>query len=404
MPNKILKFPKGFLWGSATSAYQVEGGIYGNDWSEFCSAGKIYDGSFCGLGPDHYHLYEEDFDIAKNLNQNAHRFSIEWSRIEPKEDVFDKQEIEHYRDVLRALRKRKIEPFVTIYHWPVPKWFAKKGHWHSNKDAVKDFTKYGEYVVSMLKNEVKYWITINEPEVYTTHSFLIGEWPPQKKCIFTGWQVYQKLIKSHKILYELIHGHYPNDNVQVGIAKNNVYFEAYKNKGANLFLKKCVDYIRNDYFLDKIKRYQDFIGLNHYFHSRINFDWKHPFKIFNQNENKEITDMGWEVYPQSIYHCLKDLKKYNQPIYITENGLADEKDKKRAEFIKNYLRYVYRAIQEGADVRGYFYWSLLDNFEWRDGYSKKFGLVDVNYKTLERKVRASAKVYSKICKENQVVL
>lgn len=402
--KKILKFPEGFYWGSAASAYQVEGGIYGNDWTDFCRAGKIYDGTFCDLGPDHYHLYEQDFDIAKSLHQNAHRFSIEWSRIEPRENFFDEEQIEHYRKVLRALKKRGIEPFVTIYHWPVPKWFAAKGHWHGNKNAVQDFTNYGDYIVKALRKDVKYWITINEPCVYLSTSFLKGDWPPQKKSLFTTKKVYDKLIKSHKILYEQIHGYYPNDNVEVGIAKNNIYFEAYQNKWINKQIKKGADYFWNDYFLKKIRRYQDFIGLNHYFHNRIKFSWKNPFKSFNQNENKETTDMDWEIYPQSIYHCLKDLKKYDLPVYIFENGIADEKDEKRADYIRNYLRYVHRAIREGVDVQGYFYWSLLDNFEWREGYAKRFGLVDVNYKTLERKVRPSAKAYARICRENKLIL
>lgn len=404
MSQKILKFPEGFFWGSAASAYQVEGGIYNNDWADFCRAGKINDGSMCQLGPDHYHLYEKDFDIAENLNQNAHRFSIEWSRIEPREGHFDKKEIEHYRKVLRALKKRGLEPFVTIYHWPVPKWFAKKGHWHGNRDAVKDFTRYGEYVARELCNEVKYWVTINEPAIYTLNSFFTGVWPPEKKSIFTAKKVYDKLIKSHKILYELIHGYYPSGKVEVGVAKNNTYFEAYQNKWMNKAVKKWADHFWNQYFLEEIRRYQDFIGLNHYFHNRIKFNWLRPSKSFNQNENKETTDMGWEIYPPAIYHCLKDLKKYNLPVYIFENGLADAEDKKRADYIRNYLRYVHRAIQEGVDVRGYFYWSLLDNFEWKEGYSKRFGLVDINYRTLERHIRPSAKVYAKICRQNQLVL
>jgi beta-glucosidase len=165
-----LKFPAGFLWGSSTSAYQVEGGIENCDWAKVFPAGRA-----C----DHYNLYEKDFNWLKKLNQNAYRFSLEWSRIEPEEGKFDEKEIEHYHKMIYSLKNKGVEPFVTLWHWTTPLWLAEKGGWES-KEIVNYFSRYAEKIVSTFKNEVKFWLTINEPEIYTAQSYLKGAWPPQK--------------------------------------------------------------------------------------------------------------------------------------------------------------------------------------------------------------------------------
>lgn len=372
---ETLKFPEGFLWGSATSSYQVEGGIENNDWAASAREGKVPPAD---RATNHYNLYEQDFDLAKSLGHNAHRFSIEWARVEPEEGKFNEEAIEHYRKVLEALRARGIEPFVTLYHWTLPIWFVEKGSW-LNKKVPQVFSKYCEYVVSRLGDLAKFWITINEPEVFISQGYLKGIWPPFKKNIFQYFKVAKNLISSHKASYNVIKK--INPELQIGIAKNNIYFE-------NL---PVLRYFWNFYFLNKIKNHQDFIGLNYYFHRR-----------FGGNENKEVTDMGWEIYPEGIYHVLKELKKYQKPIYITENGLADSKDEKRAKFIKDHLRWAHRAIQEGVDLRGYLHWSLLDNFEWAHGFGPRFGLIEVDYQTMERHIRPSAWEYAKICRSNQL--
>jgi len=390
-----LEFPKNFFWGAATSAHQVEGGNH-NDWTEW---EKETNHPISGRACNHYVRFHEDFDIAKSLNQNAHRFSIEWSRIEPEEGKWDEKEIEHYRDVIRALRERGIEPFVTLWHWTLPIWVAKQGGWE-NKKTIDDFTRYVDKIIRSLKS-VAYWITLNEPEIYTFNSYLRGKWPPtspaggpQKKSFFKFLKVYRNLIDAHKQVFDSIHTWV--SDTQVGIAKNNSYFEGW--------LAPILNYFWNNWFLNKIKNHQNFIGLNYYFHNRIK-----GFKL-NQNDNKEVSDFDWEIYPEGIYHVLKDLQKYRKPIYITENGVADAKDIHREKFIKEHLRWTHKAIAEGVDVRGYFYWSLLDNFEWDKGFWPRFGLVEMDYsakggsasggKTLERKIRPSALEYAKIAKEN----
>lgn len=387
--EKILKFPEGFLWGTATSAYQVEGGIENNDWAKDFPAGRA-----C----DHYNLYEKDFDLLKSLNQNAYRFSIEWSRIEPEEGKFDEKEIEHYKKVILALKERGVIPFLTLHHFTNPLWFAKKGGWE-NKKSVEYFCRFVEKIMSNFRGLVEFWMTFNEPQVLIDQGYLLGEWPPFKKNIFSAIKVFKNIKKSHQRAFEIIHKIDPDS--KAGIVNTDAYFEPYQ-KDSVFDRVACflVKYFSGDIFW--FRGYMDFLGLNYYQHARLQF---HPLKFYRiRNENKFLSDINWEIYPEGIFHVLKDLQKYNLPIFITENGLADAKDKLRKDFIKDHLFWIHRAIQEGVDVRGYFHWSLIDNFEWAKGFEPRFGLIEIDYKTLERKLRPSALYFAKICKENQLPL
>lgn len=381
-----LKFPSNFLWGSATSSYQVEGGVDNSDWSQSFPAGKA-----C----NHYQLYEQDFDLAKSLNQNAHRLSVEWSKIEPALGKFDEKEIEHYRRVLLALRSRGMKIMLTLHHFTNPQWLAEIGGW-ANPKAVFYFSRFAEKVFQEYQDLVDFWVTINEPLVYASLSFLQGRWPPQKKSPFLFLKVVQNQIQAHKKVYRLFHQIRPA--AQIGLVKNNSFIEPFSQSLLDKFAAQCVRYFANVFFLDRVESRLDFIGLNYYFHSKLKFPWQ------IKNDNETVTDMGWEIYPQGIYYVLKDLRKYRLPIYITENGLADKQDKSRKAFVENHLFEVHRAIQEGINVRGYFHWSLMDNFEWDNGFGPCFGLIEVDYQTLERKIRPSAWDYAKICKENQLVI
>ncbi|KPJ56128.1 hypothetical protein AMJ49_05670 [Parcubacteria bacterium DG_74_2] len=390
---RILKFPKNFLWGSATSSHQVEGDNIHNDWWEAEQAGKLKYKS--GKACDHYNQYEQDFDLIKKLNQNAYRFSIEWSRIEPREGEFNQKEIEYYRKMLLALKKRDIKIMLTLHHFTTPLWLAKKGDW-ANPKVIFYFSRFAERVFNEYQDLVDFWVTINEPfSVYATHGYLLGVFPPKKRNPILFLKVVKNQIIVHKKIYKIFHKLKPD--IKVGIAKNNAYFEPYFSKSPLDKLSVALaHYFGNEYFLNKIKNYQDFIGLNYYFHRKILF----PF--FEKNENKIKSDLNWEIYPKGIYYVLKELKKYQKPVYITENGLADAKDRLRKDFIKDHLFWIHKAIEEGVDVRGYFHWSLMDNFEWAEGFSPRFGLIEIDYKTMERKPRSSAYYYAKICKENQL--
>lgn len=389
--SQTLKFPKNFLWGSSVSAYQVEGGIENCDWSEEFPAGRA-----C----DYYNRYEKYFDLAKSLNQNIHRFSLEWSRIQPSEGKFDRSEIEHYRKVLLALKKRKMRSMVTIWHYTLPLWLSRKGGWQNSK-AVEYFQQYAEFVAEELDDLVDFWITLNEPLVYMSLAYIIGRFPPRKRHILSAAPVFFNFINAHKKAYLAIHDF--NKKARVGIAENYSFSDAYSKK--SFLNNKAVsvwNFFSNHLFLRLTENYHDYLGANYYFHSRIKISPLLFPPIEIKNENKEVSDMGWEIFPEGIYHTIIGLKKYSLPIYITENGIADAADKRRAKFIIDHLKWVHKAIEEGTDVRGYMHWSLLDNFEWDSGFAKRFGLIEVNHKTMKTKIRPSALEYAKICGENML--
>jgi beta-glucosidase len=416
MEPKELKFPDKFYWGAATAAHQVEGGNL-NDWSEWekANAEKLAkeapdkwqewqkdqfqemfspNNYISGVACDHYNLFEKDFDIAKSLGHNAHRFSVEWSRIEPEEGKFNEKEIEHYRQVIRALKSRNIEPFVTLWHWTMPIWMRDLGGVKSKK-FPEYFSRYAEKMAEVFKEDVKFWITLNEPTAIVAMSYIRGDWPPQEKNPISALFALKNLSRAHNLAYGAIRKVY--SDAQVGFSHNMFYYEPYNKKcWLDKSVVKIAEYFANERFLNLTKGKNDFLGLQYYFHSRFRF----PGLL--RNENKSVSDLKWEIYPEGIYHILKGLKKYNLPIYITENGLADAGDRKRGEFIKNHLINVHRAIAEGADVRGYLYWSLLDNFEWDKGFWPRFGLVEVDYHTQERKIRPSALEYKKIIEGNAI--
>ena len=389
--SKQLKFPKDFLWGSSVSSYQVSGGIENCDWSEKFPA---------GWACDYYHKYENYFDLAKELNQNVHRFSLSWSRIQPAEGKFDRKAILHYRKMLLALKKRGIKPMVTIWHWTLPLWMSEKGGWENSK-FPEYFEQYTRFVVEELDDLVDFWITTNEPMIYTSLAYIMGTFPPQKSNLLVVPKVFYNFVKTHKKAYRAIHD--INKDAKVGLAQNLSFVDAYnKNSTLNKTVASAFNFFRNRLFLELTKNYQDFLGINYYFHDRIKFSPFSfpPLKI--KNKDKEVSDLGWEIYPEGLYYVLKDLKKYNLPIYITENGLADKEDKKRAKFIIEHLKQIHRAIDDGVNVKGYMHWSLIDNFEWADGFGPRFGLVEMNYKTMGTKVRESARGYAEICKNNSL--
>lgn len=408
--KKELRFPEGFLWGSSTAAHQIEGNNFNNDWWKFEQEGGGKEPS--GLACDQYHLYEKDFDLIGELHQNAHRFSIEWSRIEPEEGRFNVQEIEHYRQVLKSLKARNIKTMVTLFHFTLPLWLAKMGGF-ANSKSVFYFSRFARRMLEEYKDLVDFWATLNEPLVYAAAILPVlkgeityapvGAWPPSfkaniKSVLRLPWVV-KNLIASHKKVYEIFHQSFASGSpIKIGVVKQNSYFEPFN---PSLLLDritaKVIDYVWNRYFLDRIKDRLDFIGLNYYLHYRIQF----PFRV--RNENKVLSDIGWEVFPEGIYHVAKELQKYRVPIYITENGVADGKDQIRKNFIRDHLFWLHRAISEGTDVRGYFHWSLIDNFEWEKGFYPRFGLIEVDYQTQERKIRPSGFYYATICQQNRLL-
>lgn len=413
---KKLQFPKDFLWGAATSSHQVEGGS-NNNWTQWekenaerlAKEAKTKwqpwqqekfpemfekENYISGRACDHYNLFEKDFDLAKAGGHNAHRFSIEWSRIEPEEGIFDEKEIEHYRKVIIALRERGMEPFVTLWHWTEPAWFNEKGGW-ANKKSVEYFLKFVEKVVGEYGDLVKFWIVVNEPNVGLGFGYLTGAQPPAKKNPIAFLKAYFNLLSAYKKSYALIHRIHENANV--GLAHSYYVYESELFEPLDKFISAIPTYFSN-YFAKKAGGYEDFIGCNYYTRLLISKN------MFKELQEEKRTDLGWEIYPEGMYKVLTDLRKYNLPVYITENGIADADDKKREMFIRDHLFQIHRAINEGVQVCGYLHWSLLDNYEFPEtrGFWPRFGLIEIDYEALERKPRKSFYEYAKICKSNEL--
>ncbi len=400
----MIKFPQNFLWGTAASAYQVEGNNVNSDWFKWeKDSGKENSANACR----HYQLYEDDFDLAKNLNHNAHRLSIEWSRIEPEEGRFLEEELGHYVAVLLALRKRNIEPVVTLHHFTNPAWLSEKEGWE-NKKSVDCFLRYCDFVVRSLGKHVKYWTTINEPTIYFSHAYIFGVWPPQVKSLKRANTVKNNLVLAHIRVYRLINKIYKELDLPrpaISIAQHMQAFLPCSPSLRNRFAA----YLRNKFYnlniIDMIRRHRaiDFIGLNYY--SRQLVDLKgiaiRTLAMDTCNNNHHPVgknSLGWDIYPEGLYQLLLGLKKYNLPIMITENGICTEDDNLRWEFIQAHLKNVYLAMEKGVNVIGYLYWSLLDNFEWDKGFAPRFGLIEVDYKTYKRTIRQSAHKFSRVCK------
>ena len=399
-------FPKGFYWGASAASYQVEGGIENTDWAEAAREGRV---PSCGRACDHYNLYEGDFDIAQSLGHNAHRLSVEWARIEPEEGVFNTEAIAHYRKVLQAVSARGLTPMVTVWHFTLPLWFSARGGFERD-DAPQLFARYAAFVARELGDLCTHFSTMNEPIVYASNGWLRGSWPPFKRFTMTNFvsitnsnrkheahadtgihglflflRVRRHLARAHNMAYVAMKKERPT--LDVGLVKHVIFFEGNGNPW-NKLKAWVANYQWTHHFMQVTYRYCDSIGLNYYFH-----------KKFGDTETYKKTDMDWDIYPEGIYGAIKMLSRYQLPIYVTEAGVADEKDAFRAEYITRQVEGVKRALQEGMDVRSHMYWSLLDNYEWALGFEKRFGLVSINYETLERTVRPSAHVYTTIMKQ-----
>lgn len=421
--NKQYNFKDDFFWGASTAAHQVEGGNH-NQWTVWelenasrlaSEAGgrnnpvslpktdlKIWpqikdtatkpENYVSGDGVKHYQLYKEDFKILKSLNMNAFRFTIEWSRLEPKEGQWDEHEIKHYHDYIDELNRQGVEPFLNIWHWTAPVWFIEKGDF-TKKSNIKYFDRLVRKIVDEYGSKVRYIITVNEANTYTLMSYSIGMWPPMKKNPLQTILVYKNLVRAHKNAYKIIKNIKPQ--IQVGLAHQssvNRVLNKYNLVGHIVALGS--DYFWYVWFYNRCRKYQDFVGSNFYQTNYIK-GWK------IKNPETPVSDIGWYMEPYAINDVIKKLyKKYKKPILITENGVADMNDEYRKWWIEETVKAMDDAIGDGAQMLGYLHWSLLDNFEWAEGWWLKFGLVEVQREHgMKRTIRPSAKWFAQTIAE-----
>lgn len=387
-----LEFPDDFLWGAATASYQIEGGNYNSNWWKFEKEGRIQNNDSAEIAADHYNRYDEDFALLEEFNLNGYRMSIEWSRIEPERGVFDPDEIEHYRKMLTSLNERGIKPIVVLWHFSVPQWFEDEGGW-GDSNSVKYFTEYAEYVAGELGNEDELWITMNEPVITVTCGYILGKFPPGESRITKIPAVVSNMIQAHRSAYDVIHKVDPTSQVSI-----DRYISNLKPINPDSFIDKFIVYVANylqtEYFMNRTVDKMDFMGVHYYYAQDIGLEQLFEFKTLDASMAEDL--MRRYYYPRGLYEVLMDLKKYELPIYITEIGTQDNGYVSRNQFIREHAVEVYHAIQDGVDVKGFFYWSLLDNFEWSEGYTPKFGLVSVDPETQDRTVKDDALGYLEI--------
>lgn len=399
--HEFLAFPKSFVWGTATSAHQTEGHAH-NDWTRWEeNPHHVWRGQRSGRASFSYERFAEDAELNHELGCNAARLSIEWSRIEPREGEFDEVALAHYRSVINAYRSRGARVMVTLHHFTNPIWFADRGGWE-RADAPKLFNRYVAHVAVALGGCVQWWITLNEPSLYAGLGYVRGVWPPGVRSKIRAARVLFHFMRAHRQAYATLHRacDHASHHTQVGSAVNMFSISNYEHSLADLFLVWALDWFFNHLFLDLTRHHHDFIGLNYYFHRRLERrpgTWFGSLVSARLTEQRETSDIGWEIFPQGISEVLHDVwSTYHLPIYITENGLATENEDKRARFIVAYLKEIYHTIAAGVPVRGYFYWSLIDNFEWEKGFAPRFGLVHVDFATGVRTRKPSSRVYEEI--------
>lgn len=415
MSKNKATFSKHFLWGASTSAHQVEGGTH-NNWTVWelenakslaAQASYQHDdlpswernkklatnpaNYISARAVDHYHRYEQDFELLTKLNMNAFRFSIEWSRIEPEEGVWNAEEIAHYKHYIDQLHRRGIEPVMTLFHFTLPVWFMEKGGF-AKRGNIQYFLKYVEKVMEELSTNVRYVITINEPNIYASLSYGEGTWPPNVRSKWQAYRVLNNLISAHNQSAKLIHQLKPR--TKVSVAYHNAYYYAGDDAWLSHVTASILQYMSDDYFLKRVRKQCDFLGVNYYRSWRV-----YGYRIHNP-ETAGQNDMGWDITPEHLEQTLVRLHdKYGLPVMITENGVADDQDELRKAWIESTIKAIMASMEEGVDVLGYLHWSLLDNIELDSGRWPRFGLAAVDYRTMERTLRPSAMWYGKVIKK-----
>jgi beta-glucosidase len=417
-------FPEGFFWGVGHSAFQVEGSPRDSDWREWTrTPGKILDKTDAEEATDFWNRYDEDFALARELGANSFRLSIAWERIETAKGVWDDEALAHYEKILVSCRGHGLEPIVTLHHFALPLWLAREGGLCA-PDFVERFAEYAERVVARLSRDgarVVWWMTFNEPLVMVNMGYLVGEWPPGAKGDAKGaMKAAKNLVRAHFAAVERMRP--LGSQLKISIAQHWRDFQPKRfwnpfDRAASIYLDEVFNrnFIRalvtgwnvwwmpgssekpEKLALPEDRPSIDYIGINYYGRMMAVATAKPPFLTVEEGAGLK-TDLGWEIYPIGLTNVLESASRYDLPILISENGLADAKDTERAEFLRNHIDAVTVAVKKGVDVIGYMHWSIVDNFEWAFGLKPRFGLVAYDYAKKQRRPRPSFEAYKNIIK------
>jgi beta-glucosidase len=420
MAEATFYFPKNFLWGTASSGHQVEGNDTNSDWWSWeQTPGHIAEGQRAGNACDWWNgrRWQEDFDRAAADGHTTHRMSVEWSRIEPTLGRWDDDALDHYRQMVQGLKARGLEPMVTLHHFSNPQWLMERRMWETG-EAVALFERYTRKVVGALGADVRLWCTINEPNAYMVEGWVDGLFPAHQKNINLALKVAYHLLRAHSAAYRAIHALQPQALVGLPIhfrpiqpasswAFDRWVAQTQFNLGVGLLpdaihtgrLRRLVGSVA----VPEAKGTLDYFGLNYYTADVARFDPTCPGQLFGRRSfppGAEVDDAKvYASYPPGLGWSLRWIhdRFKKLPIYITENGIGDAADRMRPRYILSHLRELLRYVNFNWDIRGYYHWSLVDNFEWERGWTHRFGLYALNPDTQERTPRSSATLYAEIC-------
>jgi len=422
MPTATYTFPAGFLWGTATSAFQVEGNSPASNWTAWTNEpGRILQGMKPGLACDWWGgRWKEDFDRAAESGQNAHRLSVDWARIQPAEDRWNEDALDYYRQIVRGAVERGLLPMVTLHHFSDPLWLSEQGGW-ANPKSPQYFEAFVRKTVEALKEYVSLWVTINEPNIYYFSGYLTGEFPPgHHGDLESTFQVLCNMLRGHAAAYRTIHE--IQKNARVGLAHHHRPLRAARSwmpfdqliahlgpQVMNAFPLALKDgkvrFMLKQASLPEVVHTQDFFGLNYYAINLLKFVLKPADNFIKTSFPKEaeVSGSGFLAnLPEGLFESFRWARQFNIPILVTENGIEDSDDGLRQRYLVEHIHQMWRAVTYSWPVKGYFHWSQIDNFEWERGWTQRFGLWGLNTETQARIRRKSVDIYAEICRTNGI--
>ena len=394
--------------GTATAALQIEGGDRNNNWYDWAQLpGRIKDGTTPLRATDHWERWREDTELMATLGLQVYRMGVEWSRIEPRPGEFDSAAIEHYREELGLLRQRGIRPLVTLHHFTNPSWFQGLGEW-TRPEAIDLWLRFVRRVVTDLGDLVSEWVTLNEPNVYAVMTRLYAEFPPGHRSLPETVKVMRHMAIAHCRAYDLIHELQPG--ARVGLAHHLRSFDPLKPWDAPmakvngyLFQEALSDAVLGGKFALALGgqpkevspgKYYDYLGINYYTRSAVSGVADRVFP------NKPVNDLGWEIYPEGLIRVAQALHdRYPGPIWITENGTADNEERFRSRYLADHLRVI---AESALPFERYYHWCFVDNFEWAEGEVPRFGIVHNDFETQARTIKPSGHFLTRVIKDRGV--